>query len=72
MNELAILACNYHFFLFTDFVPSPERKVEVGESLIAIATFVMAVNLLKAIYLVVVPVRRQFIKMQKKRQFVKR
>jgi hypothetical protein len=53
-------------------VPSPERKVEVGESLIAIATFVMAVNLLKAIYLVLVPVRRQFIKMQKKRQFVKR
>jgi hypothetical protein len=44
-NEATILACIYHYYIFTSFVPNPETRYLVGWSLIGFATLNVLVNL---------------------------
>jgi hypothetical protein len=44
-NEASSLMCCHFLFLFTDFVPDPTRRYEVGSVLIALFGFTMFVNL---------------------------
>ena len=44
MNEVIMLFFNYFFFLFTDFLGTPELRYEVGKYFIYLTIFVICVN----------------------------
>ena len=44
MNEVTMLFFNYFFFLFTDFLGTPELRYEVGKYFIYLTIFVICVN----------------------------
>jgi hypothetical protein len=44
-NETLILITNYHLFMFTDFLSDLEMRGKVGQSLVVVTIFNVAVNL---------------------------
>jgi len=44
-NEFSTLVVNYHLMCFTDFVPEPETKEYIGDSLVLFTVANLAVNL---------------------------
>lgn len=44
-NEVNIMLCSYHLFLFTDFVPDPEVRSQIGVSMICFTSFNFVFNI---------------------------
>ena len=44
-NEVCILLCIYHHFCFTDFVPEPEARYVMGQSLVNMTLFNLGANM---------------------------
>ena len=45
-NEICVLIATYHLFLFTDFVPDPELRYNIGWSIIGVTLVNIVVNML--------------------------
>lgn len=45
-NESTIMLCTYHFYFFTDFVPSPDSRYTMGYSLIVLTCINLLGNLI--------------------------
>ena len=45
-NEICILCSLYHMFLFTDFVPSPFVRIDIGNTHIAVTSLCLLVNVI--------------------------
>ena len=49
-NEVSILICSYHLFLFTDFVDDADTRYQIGYSMIAFTSLNILVNLLLLVF----------------------
>lgn len=44
MNETTVIMIIYHVFLFTEYVPNPDTRLQVGWSLIVVITINLSIN----------------------------
>lgn len=59
-NELTILGCCYHLFIFTDFVGEPTIQYKAGWSIITIVLFNIIVNFIKMIRSSIINTKRVY------------
>jgi len=45
-NEVTIMICTYHLFLFTEYVPDAQVRYMIGWSIVGVTTFNILVNIL--------------------------
>jgi len=63
INNVFILLCSYYLFLFTEFVPSPEAKFNLGWSLVAVYWICIVFN---TAVLVFIAIRNAYRKLRRR------
>ena len=74
-DELMVLISSYHLFIFTEWVYSPERRHEMGWSLLSFVALNVGVNFIAMFYIIIVSIKtffkRYFARRKRKKLFKK-